>query len=386
MFANALPLGSIHGIKIRIHWTWVIIFVLVTWSLAAGYFPSMFPSWSVTEDWVVAVLAALLLFVSVLLHELSHSFVAQAEGLPVSSITLFIFGGVSNLTREPPTVGEEFRMAAAGPAMSILIGIVCLALNRVLPGPSWLVATFGYLGLINLLLAAFNLIPAFPLDGGRVLHSIIWATTHNSVQATGTASVVGEGFGWLFILGGLFLLFTGNVVNGIWFALIGWFLQNAASAYRHAPTTSALQTLAVGDVMTRNLEPIPPDVRLDDAVHDYLLRQGQRALPVATGTQLLGILSMTDVHHFSQEQWPAIAVGRAMIPVERVESVPPTMLVTDALRLMTTHGRHELPVLDDGRLVGLLTQSGVMTYFQLRRELGISMPRPQREVAGPRSA
>lgn len=221
MFTNSLPLGNIHGIKIRIHWTWAIIFMLVTWSLAAGYFPTMFPSWSVTEDWVVAALAALLLFVSVLLHEMSHSFVAQAEGLPVSSITLFIFGGVSNLTREPPTAGEEFRLAAAGPAMSILIGIGCLALNRVLPDPSWLVAIFGYLGLINLLLAAFNLIPAFPLDGGRVLHSIIWAITHNSVRATGTASMVGEGFGWIFILGGLFLLFTGNLVNGIWYSLIG---------------------------------------------------------------------------------------------------------------------------------------------------------------------
>lgn len=138
--------------------------------------------------------------------------------------------------------------------------------------------------------------------------------------------------------------------------------------------------------MTRNLEPIPPDVRLDDAVHDYLLRQGQRALPVASRTQLMGILSITDVHHFSQEQWPVIAVGRAMMPVERVESVAPTMPVTDALRLMTTHRRHELPVLDDGRLVGLLTQSGVMAYFQLRRELGVSMLRQEQEVAGPRSA
>lgn len=383
MFDNSLPLGSIHGIKIRIHWTWAIIFVLITWSLATGYFPSTFPSWNVTEDWLVGALAALLLFVSVLLHELSHSFVAQAEGLPVSSITLFIFGGVSNLTREPPTAGEEFRIAAAGPALSVLIGLVCVALNRVLPGPSWLVAVFGYLGVINLLLAGFNLIPAFPLDGGRVLHSIIWGISGNSVLATRTASVIGEGFGWIFILGGLLLVFRGDVINGIWFSLIGWMIQSAASAYRHAPSANQLQTLTVADVMLRNFEPIPPDIRLDEAVRGYLLRQRQRALPVGIDGRLLGILSMTDVQHFAQQQWPVIAVSRAMTPADRVETVAPTMPATDALRLMSAHQRHELPVVDDGRLVGILTQSAVMQYFQLRRELGLS-PSSQERVSADR--
>jgi Zn-dependent protease/CBS domain-containing protein len=386
MSNGSLPLGTIHGIKIRIHWSWAIIFVLLTWSLATGYFPSIYKSWSVSEDWLVAALASILLFVSVLLHELSHSFVAQEEGLPVSSIMLFIFGGVSNLSREPSSAGDEFRMAAAGPAMSVLIGLVSLLLYRVLPNPEWLRATFGYLGLTNLLLAAFNLLPAYPLDGGRILHSIIWGISRNSVLATRWASTIGEGFAWLFILGGLVLVFRGDLVNGIWFALIGWFLQSAASAYRHAPTANALQSLTVGEVMTRNLDPIPPESDLDEAVHDYLLRERQRALPVGNDSHLSGLLSMSDVQRVPQNQWPLVLVNRAMTPADRVETVPSTMAATDALRLMSEHRRHELPVVDNGRLVGLLTQDGVMRYFRLRNELGLGTQIQPREIARPETA
>lgn len=386
MFTNSLPLGSIHGIKIRIHWTWAIVFVLLTWSLAAGYFPATYASWSVAEDWLVGALASLLLFISVLLHELGHSLVAQREGLPVSSITLFIFGGVSNLSREPASAGDEFRMTIAGPAVSVLIGVVALLLYRVIPGADWARAIFAYLGLANLLLAAFNLLPAFPLDGGRVLHAIIWGISHNAVLATRWASTIGEGFGWLFILGGLWLVFTGDVVNGIWVALIGWLIQRSASAYRHAPTTRDLQSLKVADVMTRTFDPIPSQIDLDEAVHDYLLREGERALPVGSDGHLHGLLSMTDVQHIPQNQWAVTSVSQVMTPAESVESVPPTMPVTAALRLMSEHRRHELPVLDNGRLVGLLSQSGVMHYFQLRQELGLTTSSTQPKPADRKSA
>lgn len=355
MLTNSLPLGTIHGIKIRIHWSWVLVFVFLTWALASGYFPNTYPSWSLTEDWLVAALASLLLFVSVLLHELSHSLVAQSEGLPVTSITLFFFGGVSNLSREPSSAGDEFRLTIAGPAASVLIGLISLLLYWVIPNPDWLHATLGYLGLTNLVLAAFNLLPAFPLDGGRVLHSIIWAVTHNAVVATWWASTIGEGFGWFFIIGGIVLVFTGDFVNGIWFALIGWIIQRSAAAYRHAPTARALQALTVADVMTRNFDPIPPQTDLDDAVHNYLLREGKRALPVATDSRLQGILSMSDVQHVPQDQWSLTSVDSAMTPANWVETVTSTTSVTDALRLMSDHRRHELPVVDNGQLVGLVT-------------------------------
>jgi Zn-dependent protease/CBS domain-containing protein len=386
MFSNSLPLGIIHGIRIRIHWSWAIVFVFLTWALATGYFPATYNSWSLTEDWLVAALASLLLFVSVLLHELSHSLVAQSERLPVSSITLFFFGGVSNLSREPSTAGDEFRITIAGPAASVLIGLVSLLLYQVIPNPDWLHATLAYLGLTNLLLAAFNLLPAFPLDGGRVLHSIIWGITHNSVVATRWASTIGEAFGWLFIIGGIALVFAGDFVNGIWFALIGWLIQSSAAAYRHAPTARALQALTVADVMTRTIDPIPPGIDLDQAVQDYLLREGQRALPVATDSHLQGILSMTDVQHVPQDTWPSIPVERAMTPADRVETVTSTMPVTDALRLMSEHRRREMPVVDNSRLVGLLTQTGVMHYFQLRQELGLERSRTQPQSVDRKSA
>lgn len=386
MFANSLPLGSIRGIKVRIHWSWVIVFVLLTWSLATGYFPTIYKSWSLPEDWLVAALASLLLFASVLLHELSHSVVAQSEGLPVDSITLFIFGGVSNVSQEPKAAGDEFRMAFAGPAMSVLIGLVSLLLYRVIPNPDWIRATFAYLGITNLLLAGFNLLPAYPLDGGRVLHSTIWGISHNSVIATRWASTIGEAFGWLFIVAGLALVFAGDLVNGIWTTMIGWLIQNSASAYRHAPESNALQKLTVADVMTRTIDPIPPDRNLDEAVHNYLLREGQRALPVATDSHLQGILSMTDVQRVSQDQWPHVSVDLAMTPADRLEVVSSTMPVMDALRLMTVHRRHELPVVDNGRLVGLLSQAAVMQHFKLRQELGLGTSSSQPQPVDRRSA
>src|SRR5579875_2898742 len=386
MDSSSIPIGTIHGIKIRIHWSWAIVFVLLTWSLAEGYFPSIYGSWSQTEYWVVAAVASLLLFVSVLLHELGHSLVAQSEGLPVTSITLFIFGGVSNLSREPSSPGDEFRIAFAGPAVSIVIGVVCVLLHNAITDPTWLTAIFGYLGVTNLLLAAFNLLPAYPLDGGRVLHSMIWAITHNSVVATRWASTIGEGFGWLFILGGLWLVFAGDLVNGIWLAMIGWLLQTTASNYRHAPNTNDLQALTVRDVMSRNVDAVPPDTDLADAVYDYLLRSGQQALPVGPDGRLLGVLSMTDVQHFLQAQWPTVPVSRAMTPATRVETVPSTMSATDALRLMTAHRRHELPVVDNDRLVGLVSQAGIMRYFQMRNALGLGTTNSSGASVTPRSA
>ncbi len=371
MQGNAISLGTIRGIKIRLHWTWAIVFLLLTWSLAEGYFPQNFRSWSAAEYWLVAAAAAILLFVTVLIHELSHSLVARAQGLPVDSITLYLFGGVSNLTHEPESAGQEFVMAAAGPLASVVLGLIFLGLYASLVVPDWLSALFGYLGTINLILAFFNLVPAFPLDGGRILRSALWGFTKNARRATRSATRMSEGVAWVFILLGIWIAFTVDLVSGLWLALIGWFVFNAAVSYRTLSGPGPLAALHVADVMTSNPATIPPETRVDVAVQDYLLREDERALPVMGDGRLLGLLSVSDIRHFPPEQWSTVAVWRAMTPVDRLDTVPPDAPLTDAVRLMTEHRRNELPVVQDGQLVGLLSRGKVAHYLQVRRELGL---------------
>ncbi len=237
---GSLHLGKIAGIDIYIHFSWLIIFVFLTWSLATGWFPQLYPGWSTATYWLVSAVAALLLFVSVLLHELAHSFVARARGLPVKNITLFIFGGVSNIQQEPTSPGVEFQVAVVGPVVSLLIGFVAYLLMLPLRGSnSPLQGILFYLGVTNILLGIFNLIPGFPLDGGRVLRSIVWKASGSLLRATRVATIVGQIIAYLFILLGIWLFFGGNVLNGIWFGFIGWFLLSSAQSANsqvHFPT------------------------------------------------------------------------------------------------------------------------------------------------------
>lgn len=369
---NNIPIGTIHGIKIRINWSWIIIFVLVMWSLAAGYFPDHFKGWSTAEYWLVSAAAALLLFLSVMVHELSHSFVAQARGIPVDSITLYIFGGVSNITKEPTSAGEEFAVAFAGPLSSIVIGLIFGALYAAVGSPDWLHAMFGYLGGINIVLALFNLIPAFPLDGGRVFRSIVWAMTHDMQRATRLSAVVGNVFAYLFIFVGVWLALTIDLIGGIWLAFIGWFLHNAATAsYSHAVQTAAFRNVSAQDVMTSDPPTVGPETNLANVVHDFLLHQSQRAIPVVSNEHLLGLLTITDVRHFPSLEWGAILAQQAMTPVDRLDTVMPRTDLAEALDLMTRHGHNQLPVVEDGRLVGLVTRANILHYLQVRHELGV---------------
>jgi Zn-dependent protease len=371
-----IPLGTIRGIKVRLHWSWLIIFVLIVWSLATSQFPSNYKSWSSAEYWVVAVAAALLLFVSVLIHELSHSVVAQAKGLPVDTITLYVFGGASNLPKEPQSAGTEFWMAFAGPLSSIVLGVLFLGAYLALPGPQWLGAIFAYLGTINLILAVFNLIPAFPLDGGRVLRSIMWAITRDRRKASGTALTVSQWIAWGLILLGIWTALTVSIVSGIWLALIGWIVQNTASAYRVMEGPSSLQSLRVADAMTVSPVSVGPDLRLDKAVQDYLLHQDERALPVVTEDQLRGLLTVSDIQKFPADTWQGISVWRAMTPVEKLVTVEPSTPLMEALRLMTDGQGGELPVVEAGELRGLLSRDKVQHYLRIRHELGIDASPP----------
>src|SRR2546426_10702328 len=228
---GSLRIGKIAGIDIYINVSWIIILVLLTVSLATGWFPQLYPGWSTATYWIVGFISSILLFVSVLLHELAHSLVARRRGLPVKDITLFIFGGVSNIEQEPKDAGIEFQVAVVGPITSLLIGAVCFLLQLPLRGTNSLLGgILFYLAVTNILLGVFNLIPGFPLDGGRVLRSIVWKLTGNMRQATRIASLTGQVIAYLFILLGIWIFFVGDILDGIWFGFIGWFLLSAAQS------------------------------------------------------------------------------------------------------------------------------------------------------------
>lgn len=370
---GSLRLGRIAGIDIYINFSWIIILVFLTWSLATGWFAVLYPGWSTATYWIISLISAVLLFVSVLLHELAHSLVARAKGLPVKSITLFIFGGVSNLEQEPMTPGVEFQMAIVGPVTSLLIGGLSLLLFVVLKGSSpQLEAILGYLGITNLLLGGFNLIPGFPLDGGRVLRSIIWKITGSLRRATHIASVVGQIIAYLFILWGIWQFFTSNILDGIWIGFIGWFLLTAAqSANSHVMLQSMFRGVTVGQVMNRTPTPVPANISLQKLVDEYFLPYGLRTAFVTQGDQLAGLITLSDIRHVPREQWGQTPVGYVMIPLERLHAVSPQQNLNDVLPLMANRDVNQLPVVEDGRLVGVLTRDAIIRTLEVRRGLGL---------------
>lgn len=369
--SNSIRLGKIFGIEVGIHYSWFLVFALVTWSLAVGFFPIQFPGWPLTTYWIVSAVSAILLFVAVLVHELSHSLVAKREGMPVSSITLFIFGGVSNLREEPSSPGNEFWMAFVGPLSSLVIGIVSGALWFALRGVNQeLEAILMYLGLVNVLLAFFNLLPAFPLDGGRVLRSIIWWMTHSLPKATRIASGVGQVFAYLFIIGGLLWAFTGNIISGLWMVFIGWFLNNAAEmSYRQVRTEELLRGVHVGDMMAREVDIVQPDISVRHLVDNYILAHNHRALPVVQDSDLIGIVTLNDVRQVPRSDWDFTLVRDVMTPRDRLHVLHPEDDVAQALGLLGEKDINQLPVVDHGKLVGFVTRGSLIRFMQLRQDV-----------------
>jgi Zn-dependent protease/CBS domain-containing protein len=371
-------LFSIAGIDIGVHYTWLFIFVLISWSLAGSIFPQQYPGWSTATYWITGILAALFLFGSVLLHELAHSLVAQARGMKVGSITLFIFGGVSNLEEEPEKPRTEFAMAIVGPLTSLVLAALFWGISLIAGADkSPLVAMFGYLALINFLLAIFNLLPGFPLDGGRVLRSILWGTTGNLQKATNIAATVGQILGWAMIVYGLLQfvwgVFLGNLggFSGLWFALIGWFLSSAASASRREVTLREhLGGIQVNDVMNTQPGGISPETAVEEVVGNIFQRLHGRAVPVCANDRLLGIVTIDDVKKVPREQW-------ATTPVERIMTREPLYTVTpeeglyNALKMIAQHAINQVLVTRDGKCIGMLSRADIITHLQLSQELGV---------------
>ena len=363
----------IAGIDIGIHYTWIFIFIFFSWSLAQGYFPLQYPGWSTSVYWIMGIIASLMIFVSVLLHELAHSLVARRRGIAVNSITLFILGGVSNLEDEPSKPSSEFAMAIVGPLTSFFLALIFFGLSYIpqsagSPGAAML----SYLALINLFLGAFNLIPGFPLDGGRVLRSIIWGSTGNLVKATNIAGIVGQIFGWTLIGVGLFfIVWIGSLFTGLWLAFIGWFLNSSADASRkEVALRERLSLVKVREVVNPDPEIISPQITVDEMVRNVFNMRHGRAVPVCRDSKLVGIVTITDVKKIPQEKWAVTPVDQIMSR-DPLYTVSPEDNVNTAMKLLMQHDINQVLVKQDEKCAGLLSRADIINHLQFTRELGL---------------
>jgi len=372
---GSFKLGTIGGIEIRLHYTWLLALFLIAWSLALGYFSMPGQARDPVTDWTLGVVAALLLFTSILMHELGHSLLARSRGLRVDNITLFIFGGVSNLAKEAGNARDEFLIAVVGPVTSFVLAGAFWLLGLLLPPASAVAALAGYLVTANLLLAAFNLLPGFPLDGGRVLRSIVWATTGDLSRATRLASYIGQLVAFVLIGWGVLTLLSGDVFGGLWIAFIGWFLNSGAEASRQQTAVqNALAGVPVGSAMDGSVDAVRSDLSVRDFVLDHVVRRGQRALPVVDQAQrLIGIMSVTDAQHVDQDVWSMTRIGDVMTRIP-LKTLSPEADLAVALQVMAENELHQLPVVQDGRFVGLVTRAGVLRYMHS----GLRPPEPGR--------
>jgi Zn-dependent protease/CBS domain-containing protein len=371
-----LTIGRIWGIPIGLDWSWFLVFGLVSWSLATGFVPREYPQLGPAASWLIAIAIGLLVFGSVLVHELAHAWVALRNQIPVRSITLHIFGGIATIEHGARTPGQEFRIAIAGPISSLVLAGGFLGLYLLDRGIDVLAAPSIWLARINLMLAFFNLIPAFPLDGGRVLRAAIWRFTGSQARSTRVATFTGQLAAFGFIAFGIYLALTGGLVNGLWLVFIGWFLQNAATAHgAQAAVEEALQGLTAGHLMRRDVPAVSALVPLDRFVADHLLAGGQRFSVVTGRDRPLpdGLVSITNVRRMPEAQWSAVTVGEIMVPWDRVVRVEPQVDLLAALRLMETAGVTQVPVTVAGeqgeQLIGTLSRDDVRRYLATRQEL-----------------
>ena len=389
---GGLSLGRIMGVEIIADWSLLIIFALIAINLGGGLFPAWHPDWSPGLVWTVALLAAVLFFASIATHELAHAVVARRYGIPVRRITLFVFGGMAHMEREPTSPRAELMMAAVGPVVSLLIGLAATALGSALSAdamarygddPRLMLAALGpastlllWLGPINALIGVFNLIPGFPLDGGRVLRAILWWRSGSLERATRWASGVGRVVAWALMATGVSMLLGvvlpflgGGPIQGLWFLLIGWFLNNAARAsYQQLLIRSAFEDVTVADVMRRQAQTVAPDVTLDQLVRDYFMQSDQQAFPVVGGDgQLLGLVEIDQVRAVPPAQWSHVMARDIMTPAERVDAIGPDQDAIQALHRLAEH--EQIPVVVQGRVAGVLRRQDLMRWLALRTEI-----------------
>jgi Zn-dependent protease len=387
---SGFKIGRIFGINIRIAWSWLLIFLLISWNLGA-FFGQTHPDWSSGLQWGIAIIAALLFFASVLAHELAHSLMAQARGVSVRSITLFLFGGVSNIQKEPESPQSEFLITIVGPLTSIVLGVVFILLgsamgglrNISLAGGANALSQLGpvntvlfWLGPINLVLGIFNLIPGFPLDGGRLLRSLLWAGTDNLRQATRWASRVGQAIAWLMIFTGVAIIFGANIpffgsdfISGIWLAFIGWFLNSASiQSYRQVVIRDLLEDVPVQRMMRDDPPTATADSNVSNLVHERMMKSDEHAFPVVENGRLTGLVTLEDIRQVDKDNWDHTRVRDVMTPAADLVTVTAEADAADAMQKLQRRDVRQLPVTAGDELRGVLRRRDIMKWLQLQAD------------------
>ena len=371
IFGKRFHLFTIQGFKIRLDASWFVLAVLVTWSLATSFFPAVLPDLSPLGYWLLGAGGALGLFVSIVAHEISHAIVARRNDIPMRGITLFIFGGVAEMDAEPPSAASEFRMAAAGPLASFALGGALLLVGYFVPLPAPLAALFGYLATINIVLAVFNLVPAFPLDGGRILRAALWHRWRDLRRATRAASRTGSLFGLLLILGGVYLVIAeGEFIGGMWLALIGLFVRNAAAAsYRQVMLRRALEGEPVRAFTRGDPVTVQSWLSVQSLVDDVVTRHHHKLYPVVDDGRLTGCVSVDDVNALPREDWRHRTVADVARACSIDNTIHPDVDALDALHAMRRGNRSRMIVAENGSLVGILSMRDLLEFFAFKAEL-----------------
>jgi Zn-dependent protease/predicted transcriptional regulator len=362
---SSITIGEILGIPLRINVSWFLILILVIISLAIGYFPSEYPNWEVSTYWTVGVFTTLLFFSSVLLHEFAHSIIAIKQGVPVISITLFIFGGVAQIGHDPDTPGTEFKIAIAGPLSSLFLAGIFFIIGRLFIVLPTISAAALYLSRINFFLAGFNLIPGFPLDGGRVLRAIFWKFGGNFRIATTWAFYIGQVVAIIFLVFGVYQMFTGNVLNGLWIAFIGWFLINAANdGQKQVMVRETLINVTASELMTQDCPKISEEISIRQLLDEYVVGAGYRCFFVTTNGQIEGMLTLTNIKEVKRNHWNTLPVKDVMTPLDNLVSTHPDEDAWMLLRKMDEADVNQIPVVDSGQAIGLVTRKSLLHYVR----------------------
>ena len=374
---GSFRIGRLLGFDINIHWSWIPFFLILATGFAEGVLPDEFPKWTGFQRWAVGAAVTIFFFFSLVLHELSHSLVARHYGLPVSGITLFFLGGVSNLTREPQEPKQEFQMAIVGPLTSFAIGAIVASLYFPLSGVNGGAANLALLfGVNNVIIGAFNLLPGFPLDGGRVLRAYLWGRSNDLLAATKTASRVGQIVANLIMAAGVVVFIVTFSATGLILFLVGNFLRSASAAsYQQLFVETVLKGIPATVVARSDFVAIGPETTVAQLIEDHILAGQGRAFPVMAGEELLGIITLTDTRKVPRDEWREVTVYRAMTPLSRLSTVTAKDELPQVLAIMAAMDINQVPLMDGRLLRGLIHRADVIRYIQTRQEIGAGIPR-----------
>lgn len=366
-----IPAGKFLGIPIYLDYSWFLILVLLTWLLAQSYFPMEFKKWDTSAYWLVGFATSILFFFSILIHELGHSIIARKYKLKVKRITLFVFGGVSEITKEPPKSLVEFWIAIAGPITSFIVAAIFYLLEKIFAGNEYLFASFHYLAIINFILAVFNLIPGFPLDGGRVFRAIVWAITKNYKKATTIAANAGRFFGFLFIMLGVFLIFQNNVFEGLWIAFIGWFLDSAAiSQIQRQALDDLLFGHQVHDAMSNDFGIVYPDSTVQEIIDNHFIGADRRCLLVKDNNIMVGFLTPRQINSIPINNRQTKTVKDVMIPLKDIVKINSNDQLLDALKSLDQSDLTEIPIIENSDCIGIFNRSSITQFIIELHKLG----------------